>query len=72
MCFLPFFFFFFRNFAVIFEFLFKVNCCEPVLFQVISRYEKEFGARNYQFSAGKVDFVVVDAQTLDGEYFFLQ
>ncbi|KAL5219477.1 hypothetical protein ABZP36_020161 [Zizania latifolia] len=34
--------------------------------EVISRYEKEFGSRNYQFSAGKVDFVVVDAQTLDG------
>uniref|UniRef100_A0A0D9VUX0 Calcineurin-like phosphoesterase domain-containing protein n=1 Tax=Leersia perrieri TaxID=77586 RepID=A0A0D9VUX0_9ORYZ len=34
--------------------------------EVITRYEKEFGLRNYQFSAGKVDFVVVDAQTLDG------
>lgn len=34
--------------------------------EVLSRYEKEFGSRNYQFSAGKVDFVVVDAQTLDG------
>ncbi|XP_008783507.3 uncharacterized protein C630.12 [Phoenix dactylifera] len=34
--------------------------------EVISRYEKEFGGRNYHFSAGKVDFVVVDAQTLDG------
>ncbi|KAG0550814.1 hypothetical protein BDA96_01G370000 [Sorghum bicolor] len=33
--------------------------------EVLSRYEKEFGSRNYQFSAGKVDFVVVDAQTLD-------
>jgi len=33
---------------------------------VLSRYEKEFGSRNYQFSAGKVDFVVIDAQTLDG------
>lgn len=33
---------------------------------MISRYEKEFGSRNYQFSAGKVDFVVVDSQTLDG------
>jgi len=34
---------------------------------VISRYEKEFGARNYNFSTGMVEFVVVDAQTLDGE-----
>ncbi|KAF0921407.1 hypothetical protein E2562_006975 [Oryza meyeriana var. granulata] len=34
--------------------------------EVITRYEKEFQSRNYQFSAGKVDFVVVDAQTLDG------
>ncbi|KAJ1296889.1 hypothetical protein BS78_01G336400 [Paspalum vaginatum] len=34
--------------------------------EVLNRYEKEFGSRNYQFSAGKVDFVVVDAQTLDG------
>ncbi|KAG0501859.1 hypothetical protein HPP92_001931 [Vanilla planifolia] len=35
--------------------------------EVIHRYEKEFGARNYRFSAGKVDFIVVDAQTLDGQ-----
>ncbi|KAJ3673211.1 hypothetical protein LUZ60_006585 [Juncus effusus] len=34
--------------------------------EVISRYEKEFGKRNYNFSVGKVDFIVVDAQTLDG------
>ncbi|CAL4923043.1 unnamed protein product [Urochloa decumbens] len=33
--------------------------------EVLGRYEKEFGSRNYQFSAGKVDFVVIDAQTLD-------
>ncbi|KAK8930605.1 hypothetical protein KSP39_PZI016829 [Platanthera zijinensis] len=40
---------------------------EPVAkMQVIQRYEKEFGARNYRFSAGKLDFIVVDAQTLDG------
>lgn len=38
--------------------------------QVISRYEKEFGARNYQFSVGKVKFIVVDAQTLDGKYIY--
>lgn len=34
--------------------------------KVIRRYEKEFGARNYHFSAGNISFVVVDAQTLDG------
>lgn len=34
--------------------------------EVIERYEKEFGGRNYRFSAGKLDFIVVDAQTLDG------
>ncbi|KQK21380.1 hypothetical protein BRADI_1g60450v3 [Brachypodium distachyon] len=33
--------------------------------EVIRRYEKEFGPRNFHFLAGKVDFVVVDAQTLD-------
>ncbi|KAL8235241.1 hypothetical protein R6Q59_021341 [Mikania micrantha] len=34
--------------------------------QVISRYEKVFGLRNYHFGAGEVEFVAVDAQTLDG------
>lgn len=34
--------------------------------QVNSRYEKEFGTKNYIFSAGTVEFVVVDSQTLDG------
>ncbi|KAL4589325.1 hypothetical protein LXL04_002231 [Taraxacum kok-saghyz] len=34
--------------------------------QVISRYEKVFGSRNYKFTAGEVEFIVVDAQTLDG------
>ncbi|KAK4373898.1 hypothetical protein RND71_004575 [Anisodus tanguticus] len=33
--------------------------------EVIKRYEKAFGARNYQFTAGKVDFIAIDAQTLD-------
>ncbi|KAJ0744954.1 putative calcineurin-like phosphoesterase domain, ApaH type, metallo-dependent phosphatase [Helianthus annuus] len=33
---------------------------------VISRYEKVFGSRNYHFGAGEVEFVAVDAQTLDG------
>ncbi|XP_059449328.1 uncharacterized protein C630.12 isoform X1 [Corylus avellana] len=35
--------------------------------EVIRRYEKEFGIRNYQFTVGKVDFISVDAQTLDGK-----
>ncbi|OEL19802.1 hypothetical protein BAE44_0019179 [Dichanthelium oligosanthes] len=39
--------------------------------EVFSRYKKEFGPRNYQFSAGKVDFVVIDAQTLDGMFLCL-
>nr|KAJ0195910.1 hypothetical protein LSAT_V11C700375850 [Lactuca sativa] len=33
--------------------------------QVINRYEKVFGSRNYNLTEGKVEFVVVDAQTLD-------
>ncbi|PKI50445.1 hypothetical protein CRG98_029195 [Punica granatum] len=33
--------------------------------QVISRYESEFGARNHKFTVGKVDFIAVDAQSLD-------
>ncbi|XP_071716857.1 uncharacterized protein C630.12 [Rutidosis leptorrhynchoides] len=34
--------------------------------EVISRYEKVFGSRNYGFTAGEVEFVAVDSQTLDG------
>ncbi|KAG6478692.1 hypothetical protein ZIOFF_062136 [Zingiber officinale] len=34
--------------------------------KVIRRYEDQFGERNYQFSVGNVDFIVVDAQILDG------
>uniref|UniRef100_A0A5B7B5Z3 Calcineurin-like phosphoesterase domain-containing protein n=1 Tax=Davidia involucrata TaxID=16924 RepID=A0A5B7B5Z3_DAVIN len=34
--------------------------------KVIRRYEDEFGTRNYRFTIGKVDFIAVDAQTLDG------
>ncbi|KAL2462405.1 Cell division control protein/predicted DNA repair exonuclease [Forsythia ovata] len=34
--------------------------------EVIRRYEKEFGARNYRFTLGKVNFIAIDAQTLDG------
>ncbi|XP_059645690.1 uncharacterized protein C630.12 [Cornus florida] len=34
--------------------------------RVTRRYEKEFHARNYKFKVGKVDFIAIDAQTLDG------
>ncbi|CAI9767111.1 unnamed protein product [Fraxinus pennsylvanica] len=34
--------------------------------EVTRRYEKEFGARNYRFTLGRVNFIAVDAQTLDG------
>ncbi|XP_057504127.1 uncharacterized protein C630.12 [Actinidia eriantha] len=34
--------------------------------EVIERYEQEFGSRNYQFTVGKVDFIAIDAQTIDG------
>ncbi|XP_021297245.1 uncharacterized protein C630.12 isoform X2 [Herrania umbratica] len=33
--------------------------------EVVRRYEKEFGSRNYRFVVGKVEFIAVDAQTLD-------
>lgn len=35
--------------------------------EVIERYEANFGERNYKFTIGKVDFVVIDAQTVDGK-----
>ncbi|KAL4180642.1 hypothetical protein AMTRI_Chr12g266890 [Amborella trichopoda] len=34
--------------------------------EVINRYDQEFGERNYRFNVGEVEFVAVDAQTLDG------
>ncbi|XP_028796326.1 uncharacterized protein C630.12 [Neltuma alba] len=34
--------------------------------EVIRRYEETFGARNYRFAIGKVDFIAVDSQTVDG------
>lgn len=34
--------------------------------KVIRRYEETFGIRNYKFAVGKVDFIAVDSQTLDG------
>lgn len=36
------------------------------MWQVVSRFEKDFGLRNYRFTVQKVDFIVIDAQTLDG------
>lgn len=33
----------------------------------MNRYEQEFGKRNYRFTAGKVEFIAIDAQTLDGK-----
>ncbi|KAG4166203.1 hypothetical protein ERO13_A13G116750v2 [Gossypium hirsutum] len=39
--------------------------------EVVRRYEKEFGSRNYQFMVGKVEFVAIDAQTVDGTFNFL-
>ncbi|KAG6475881.1 hypothetical protein ZIOFF_065111 [Zingiber officinale] len=41
---------------------------EPNSVLVIKRYEDQFGERNYQFSVGNVDFIVVDAQILDVDY----
>lgn len=35
--------------------------------QVARQYEKEFGSRNHLFMVGKVEFLGVDAQTLDGK-----
>ncbi|XP_021761843.1 LOW QUALITY PROTEIN: uncharacterized protein C630.12-like [Chenopodium quinoa] len=34
--------------------------------EFIERYEGTFGKRNYNFTIGKVDFVAIDAQTIDG------
>ncbi|KAL1829324.1 hypothetical protein ACET3Z_007736 [Daucus carota] len=34
--------------------------------QVFSRYENVFGTRNYRFKVGGLDFIAIDAQTLDG------
>lgn len=35
--------------------------------QVCRRYEKEFGARNYRFTVGEVEFISIDAQVIDGK-----
>ncbi|XP_044484141.1 uncharacterized protein C630.12 [Mangifera indica] len=34
--------------------------------EVIRRYENIFGKRNFRFTVGKIEFISVDAQTLDG------
>lgn len=34
--------------------------------EVFDRYEKYFGTRNFRFTVGKVEFIALDAQTLDG------
>ncbi|CAH9076975.1 unnamed protein product [Cuscuta europaea] len=39
----------------------------PRMPEVIRRYEKVFGMRNYHFRLGKINFISVDAQTLDGQ-----
>ncbi|ESW07344.1 hypothetical protein PHAVU_010G121800 [Phaseolus vulgaris] len=35
--------------------------------EVIQRYEEAFGTRNYRFTVGKVDFIAIDAQVVDGQ-----
>ncbi|XP_010649316.1 uncharacterized protein LOC100256904 isoform X3 [Vitis vinifera] len=47
-------------------FLLQAGRWEALSALVVRRYEQEFGIRNYRFTVGKVEFVVVDAQTLDG------
>lgn len=34
--------------------------------QVMKRYEGTFGERNHKFTLGKVEFVAIDAQSIDG------
>ncbi|XP_050381613.1 uncharacterized protein C630.12 [Argentina anserina] len=34
--------------------------------KVITRYEKEFGSRDYRFRVGQVEFIAIDAQAIDG------
>ncbi|XP_071724202.1 cell division control protein 1-like, partial [Rutidosis leptorrhynchoides] len=35
--------------------------------QLVERYEKGFGIRNFRFKVGRVEFVAIDAQTVDGK-----
>ncbi|OAY36300.1 uncharacterized protein C630.12 isoform X2 [Manihot esculenta] len=41
----------------------SINSHHP---EVVRRYVERFGIRNFQFTVGKVEFIAVDAQTLDG------
>ncbi|KAF2300877.1 hypothetical protein GH714_017974 [Hevea brasiliensis] len=41
----------------------SINSHKP---EVVRQYIEGFGSRNYRFTAGKVEFIAVDAQTLDG------
>ncbi|KAL0381222.1 UNVERIFIED_CONTAM: hypothetical protein Sangu_0186500 [Sesamum angustifolium] len=34
--------------------------------EIVKRYEREFGVRNFKVTLGNVDFIAIDAQTLDG------
>ncbi|KAL6134805.1 hypothetical protein ACLB2K_067033 [Fragaria x ananassa] len=34
--------------------------------KAITRYEKEFGSLNYRFRVGRVEFIAIDAQAIDG------
>ncbi|KAL6543095.1 hypothetical protein OROHE_010615 [Orobanche hederae] len=33
--------------------------------EIIKHYESGFGARNFRITLGEVDFIAIDAQTLD-------
>lgn len=47
--------------------VFKPLYCIFYVTQIIKRYESGFGARNFRVTLGKVDFIAIDAQTLDGK-----
>ncbi|XP_043811963.1 uncharacterized protein LOC110613901 isoform X2 [Manihot esculenta] len=40
----------------------SINSHKP---EVVIQYIEEFGIRNFRFTAGKVEFIAIDAQTLD-------
>jgi hypothetical protein len=50
-----------------FGLLFEYHSILLTFVQVVDRYEGEFGIRNHRFTIGKVEFVAVDSQTLDGK-----
>ncbi|KAL7152306.1 hypothetical protein ABFS83_04G088100 [Erythranthe nasuta] len=41
----------------------NVNSRNP---EIVKRHEREFGATNFKVTLGKVDFIAIDSQTLDG------